>query len=185
MSEIDAIRERARIPGPEGIDITGGIPSVIYVRLQRDECSECIWDYIYELIGDRRTLLSALTAANARAETAERERDKWADRDYHDCERAENAEEQRDAFRAENAALREPASALLEWIEEDMAVYKRIVCDLRDALSQPHAAAYAARVAGLERLPQHIIDLGHNDDCLFCGFKDKAALAALDQEGEG
>jgi len=24
------------------------------------------------------------------------------------------------------------------------------------------------------------INVGHNDDCMFCGFKDKALLAALD-----
>jgi len=24
------------------------------------------------------------------------------------------------------------------------------------------------------------VALGHNDDCMFCGFKDKALLAALD-----
>jgi len=27
------------------------------------------------------------------------------------------------------------------------------------------------------------IALGHNDDCMFCGFKDKALIAALAQRG--
>jgi hypothetical protein len=39
-------------------------------------------------------------------------------------------------------------------------------------------------VETLERTLRHIYELGHNNDCLFCGLKDKAALAAAGEVKE-
>ena len=38
------------------------------------------------------------------------------------------------------------------------------------------------RVAKLEAALERVISLGHNLDCMFCGFKDKQALIALGRE---
>ena len=33
----------------------------------------------------------------------------------------------------------------------------------------------------MDKLAQDILNVGHNDDCILCGFKDKLAKQALDE----
>ncbi len=42
----------------------------------------------------------------------------------------------------------------------------------------------AAQVAPYKTALERIFNLGHNDDCLFCGFKDKEAKAVLTNGGQ-
>lgn len=62
--------------GPGGVDITGGIRSDIYVRLDRDDCSDSIYDYIYELLASVRQLgqdgIAALDELDAKDKEIER-----------------------------------------------------------------------------------------------------------------
>lgn len=41
-----------------------------------------------------------------------------------------------------------------------------------------------AEVEILRDVSRRVLNVGHNNDCLFCGFKDRAALEALHNEKE-
>ena len=54
-----------------------------------------------------------------------------------------------------------------------------VVCEEKLAEAQAALAASQARELGLRRALERVLSLGHNDDCLFCGFKDNQARIAL------
>lgn len=53
----------------------------------------------------------------------------------------------------------------------EIAALRQELAEVKDALSSYGATR--------EEFANHILQLGHNDDCLFCGFKDKAATEVL------
>ena len=65
-------------------------------------------------------------------------------------------------------------SALVR-IEPDWAVSRIRVSEKTES----DLAASQARELGLRRALERVLSLGHNDDCLFCGFKDNQARIAL------
>jgi hypothetical protein len=44
--------------------------------------------------------------------------------------------------------------------------------------------AARAEVRRLREVPRRVFNVGHDDDCLLCGFKDRIASEALRSEGE-
>lgn len=51
-----------------------------------------------------------------------------------------------------------------------------LAVQVRDLYAQLRAAL--ARAEAAEAKLRRVIDLGHNDECLFCGFKDRVAALA-------
>lgn len=56
--------------------------------------------------------------------------------------------------------------------------------DLRNLLTDVNIALglYGESDSGLRQGLRKVVGAGHNDDCLFCGFKDRAAGDALNAE---
>ncbi|MBE3145096.1 MAG: hypothetical protein IMZ61_14435 [Planctomycetes bacterium] len=47
-------------------------------------------------------------------------------------------------------------------------------------IKKAHMERMLSILAALEKGLRNVLYQGHNEDCLFCGFKDKIAQAALD-----
>lgn len=79
-----------------------------------------------------------------------------------------------EAAEADNAALFEAIMRKTDW--NDPADVLRWSNAFAPLASQPHPGdALRERLRAAEERLQRVINAGHNDDCLFCAFKDKAA----------
>lgn len=55
------------------------------------------------------------------------------------------------------------------------------VLAIHDFISQAIASAVEARE---NKIGEHILAIGHNDECMFCGFKDKFATSIINPSKE-
>ena len=115
------------------------------------------------------------------------ERDAAEKRYVEQLERADAAVGDRDhrvaALQAENRLLRDLLARVVDG--DDVISEAAVVLYSDDGKAIALTAAEAERVRRLERGLNNVLKIGHNDECLFCGFKDKYAIAALATLGEG